>query len=231
MESTTRYAPVLLVMGIQNDIAKEMHTERLNTLQILTEKIRYAEANDWLVVYSLELHHARHFSFRSQGGSLPPHCVIETWGSYLAVKISRKNLNCDQVLRGLDIHGDSNDAFYTTKHVSSVSHLEFEPARQEYSHLKKILDNYSARMTSFGATQKTLLLLICGISCFYPVTPNVIHETAITASLLGYKTLVIKDAQFVALMSEYQDKPELTSEQESLDARCWDEILEMISDS
>jgi len=59
----------------------------------------------------------------------------------------------------------------------------------------------------------------------------VIHETAITASLLGYKTLVIKDAQFVALMSECQDKPELTSEQESLDARCWDEILEMISDS
>ena len=200
---------VLLLIGVQRDIIQQLDIQqRYKAVKSLNTCIKYAETHKWLIIYALELHHEKHFSFISQGGKLPSHCVNGTWGSQLGVTEPHDiyyNLY-EQVLRGLDILSDSNDAFYMS-----------EP--NEKNTLHGILSEYE---TKNGG--KSVCLYLMGVSSFFPIIPNTILKTAITAVSLGFKTTIVKDMCFIS-NTTHDEQNQITLEHINIQEQLWEHIV------
>lgn len=192
----TERAPVLLVMGLQNDTVKFLKDEKKQILKSFEDCITHASNLNWLVVYAIELHHAKHSSFENQGGLLPAHCVLGTWGASYALRTP--SCSCflpEQTVRGLDVDDDSNDAFFVSSHAASFS------TGSNKSNLRDILMNHKQN------TKKDIVLLACGVSAF---SVDTVLHTVQTAMRLGFKAMIIRDLTFVC--SDEMERSEYSSD-------------------
>ena len=178
---------VLVVFGMQNDKFTLLQDRKVSVVNLrgydgiigkVNKCIDYAKNNDWKVVYALDIHHAMHCSFEKQGGDSKHHCILATWGSSHVCGLHYAIPGSEQVVRGLDIDGDSNDAFYITEKSQSAYSRE--------SRLAEIIREHKKH------NSKPANLYLCGIS-----PDGCIEKTAITGQKLVNKTIIISDCSIL----------------------------------
>ncbi len=178
---------VLVVFGMQNDKFTSLEDLKLEVVNLkgydgiigrVNKCIDYAQSNGWKVVYALDIHHPRHSSFEEQGGVNKRHCVLATWGSTHVCGLHYAIPGSEQVVRGLDIDGDSDDAFYITEKSQCTHSRE--------SRLAEIIREHKTHNS--GAAN----LYLCGIS-----PDGCIEKTAKTGQRLGNKAIIISDCSIL----------------------------------
>lgn len=155
---------VLLVVGMQNDKCSRCSTVLVPRVNAC---IRAAQTRGWRVVFALDLHHPRHISFQTE----TPHCILQTLGAGMASGLLFGFPGSDLIVRGVDQHEDSNDAFFIS-----------EPSNT-YSLLRTMLCGGNTR------------LCLCGAS-----PDGCLEQTTLTASLRGYcrgDPIIISDASYL----------------------------------
>jgi nicotinamidase-related amidase len=175
--------PALLVVGMQNDKAAMMNRlsageDKKHAVAVCDARfvksvnmcIDAASAMGWLIIYAKDLHHQRHCSFQD----VERHCVLGSWGSEHISGLRYALPGSEQLVRGLDMDGDSNDAYYVTD--------------QNYS---KYIKESSLR--SIMAVNCYTNLLICGLS-----PEGCIEQTATTAARFGHRPIIISDCTVLA---------------------------------
>jgi nicotinamidase-related amidase len=173
--------PALLVVGMQNDKAMMMNhslvkenkrpiacdTQFVNAVNMCIDA---ANERGWLIIYAKDLHHCRHCSFQH----VESHCVLGSWGSVHISGLRYALPGSEQVVRGLDIDGDSHDAYYIT-----------DPTYSKYTK--------ESSLRSIMAVKGLTSLLICGLS-----PEGCIEKTAATAARLGHNPIIISDCTVLA---------------------------------
>jgi nicotinamidase-related amidase len=182
--------PALLVIGMQNDKASLMNII-LTTLdkrpiagssefvRMVNMCIQTAHSRGWSVIYAKDLHHRQHFSFANGCGK---HCVLGSWGSEHISGLLYALPNSEQIVRGVDVEGDSNDCYYITDR-------QYKTFAKE-SMLRKILSNNCEGP-----------LFICGLS-----PDGCIEQTFKTASLFGHNPIIISDCTILATANAASNK-------------------------
>jgi len=179
----------LLVIGMQNDkytassAMLSMGKGRILTCNV-NKCIETAIQNQWNIVYALDLHHPKHSSFEDYGGLYKPHCILATMGSYHVSALHFAVPGSEMVTRGVDMDGDSNDAFW----ITDPSHTTPCESRLRSILMKQQQQSADAAATSTTSTANHMLFL-CGTS-----PDGCIESTAATASRLGFTVCIIKDA-------------------------------------
>jgi nicotinamidase-related amidase len=180
MDATSR--PALLVVGMQNDKAMMMNRYLIKEnrkptagdtqfVKAVNMCIDLACERGWLIIYAKDLHHPRHCSFQDVESR---HCVLGSWGSVHISGLRYALPGSEQLVRGLDMDGDSNDAYYVT-----------DPS---YSKCTK-----ESSLKSIMAINGLTTLLICGLS-----PEGCIEQTAATATRLGHNPIIISDCTVLA---------------------------------
>ena len=173
--------PALLGVGMQNDKALMMNRDLIKEnkrpiacdvqfVKAVNMCIDVANERGWLIIYAKDLHHPLHCSFQR----VEKHCVLGSWGSVHISGLRYALPGSEQLVRGLDMDGDSNDAYYVTD--------------QNYSKRTK-----ESRLRSIMAVNGLTTLLICGLS-----PDGCIEQTAATATKFGHNPIVISDCAVLA---------------------------------
>ena len=122
--------PTLLVVGMQRDKVNAMcrggeataqmkRHERFDTIcDDVNQCIDFAMKNGWGVTFAMDMHHPKHGSFVGNGGELQPHCVIRTMGYDPPTGLRFGEAGMDTVFRGIEMDGDSADAFWVSTRKS-----------------------------------------------------------------------------------------------------------------
>jgi nicotinamidase-related amidase len=169
--SKTRPA-ALLVIGMQNDkvamINKYLEKENLISspfIKKVNTSIEMARDRGWVIIYAMDLHHSNHCSFAQQGR----HCILGSWGSVQVSGLHYALPRSEQLVRGVDIDGDSNDAYYITdRHFSACT---------KESKLREIINADNLHP-----------LYISGLS-----PEGCIEQTCYTAATFGHEPIIISD--------------------------------------
>jgi nicotinamidase-related amidase len=127
--------PTLLVVGMQRDKISAMsrggegalissctmrHDARCATIcSEVNRCIDYAMKNGWGVTFAMDMHHPNHPSFDVNGGTLRPHCVLRTMGFEPPTGLRFGDKGMDMIFRGIELDGDSADAFWVTEKMCS----------------------------------------------------------------------------------------------------------------
>ena len=167
---------LLLVVGMQNDkyrpvvaLPNETCLSQESIHQIITSTHLLTKVNECITAareraWKVVFALDLHHPKHASFQTRPPHCVMQTWGADVVRGLQFGFDTSDLVYRGLDKDKDSDDAFYVSV-PGSPSHLRF-----------------------LMSEQQATTLCLCGAS-----PDGCIEQTARTASLLGYKPLIISD--------------------------------------
>jgi nicotinamidase-related amidase len=174
----TKAHAALLVIGMQNDKLAiiNRHLEKENTItssfiKNVNASIELARDRGWMIIYAMDLHHTNHCSFARQ----PKHCILGSWGSVQVSGLHYALPRSEQLVRGLDIDGDSNDAYYITDKGYS------ECAKE--SRLREIIN--ASHLSP---------LYISGLS-----PDGCIEQTCLTAAKFGHEPIIISDCTMLLL--------------------------------
>ena len=173
MSVSRKKAAALLVIGMQNDkmamMNKYLDKENTTTRSFIEKvniSIELARDRGWVIIYAMDLHHRNHCSFRQQ----PKHCILGSWGSEHVSGLHYALPKSEQLVRGVDIHGDSNDAYYITECA-------------EESRLREIIN-----------ANHLSPLYISGLS-----PEGCIEQTCHTAAKFGHDAVIISDCTMLLL--------------------------------
>jgi nicotinamidase/pyrazinamidase len=111
-----RKGDALIVADVQNDFLPGGSLEVAHADEIVPLLNRYVRAakRKMLPIFAIrDWHPANHCSFRSQGGSWPPHCVAGSAGAAFAPTLELPS-SVDVISKGSELHRDAYSGFQGT---------------------------------------------------------------------------------------------------------------------
>lgn len=158
----------LLIVDVQNDFCPGGALpvpDGDQVIEPLNEMIKYAIANDWLVVASRDWHPKKTSHFKKFGGLWPAHCVQKTWGAKFHPDVAANLINHALII-SKGMRSDEN------------AYSAFDGQDSRYCPLEKRL-----------AMGKIDEIYIGGLATDY-----CIRATALDAVVLGFKTHLLLNA-------------------------------------